>query len=184
VIIVSTRPDGGVSLTRPTNEIMSILTLGGAEDCYSGRVDWDAQIANHVRDGIREVVAVRWIKHFRSGGLTDAEAYELIRDRDTKPEWSGKELWKPSEAPIDRWFRNAWKRSHNGGPIYIAIDRAKPIQFKHIVSAIEREKKRRSNEMDYFDIPVEVDLLAIREKIRRASDEIELRHIWPDGLNS
>ena len=177
MIIVSTRPDGGVSFNTPFPEIMSILTLGGAEEGYSSRVDRDAQIAAFVRDGIRETIAVRWFDSVVSGGLTDAEAYDLIKDRTTKPDWTGHELWEAS--PTDRWFRNAWKRSPNGGPIYVDLERARPVQFKHIKSAIDLETKRRASEIDLFDVPVEVDLVGVRQQIYAAQDEIELRQIWP-----
>jgi hypothetical protein len=176
--IVSTGNGGWVHVTHPTNEIMSIFTNGGAPDGYFGRIDRDYQIAEMVKRGVRECDAVRWIKHLFSGGLTTAEAYELIRDRDTKQEWTGKELWDKGELP-DRWFRDAWKRSANGGPIYVSLDRAKPIQFKRIRSAIEAENKRRRDDLDLFDTPIECDLAMIRERIRRANDEIELRQIWP-----
>lgn len=164
--IVSTRKDG-VSITYPTNEIMQILTCGGAPKGYLGPFTADGQIASMVERGIREDVAHKYIKHLLCGGMTDAEAYELIRDRDTNREWSGKELWDCSDIPHDRWFRDAWYRSHNGGPIEIDLSKAKPVQYRRIKSAI----------VDDIDAP-EVDLPAIRERIRSARDLRELRSIW------
>jgi hypothetical protein len=179
VIIFSTRPDGGVSTIAPSAEIMSFFTLGGKpKKMYCGRVD--GQINAIVQEGIRESVAVRWVKAVREGGLTDAEAYELIRDRQVKPDWTGHELWE--SGPQDRWFRNAWRRSPNGGPIYVDLSRARPIQFKHIRTAIEVENKRRADDIDLFDAPIECDLLKVRQRILAASDEIELRMIWPKGV--
>jgi hypothetical protein len=181
--IVSTGKDGAVFVTHPTTETMTFLTHGGAPDGYFRRVDRDEQIERMVGRGIRQVVAVKWITVLFTGGLTDAEAYELIRDRDTHADWSGKELWNRSEIPADRWFRDAWKRSPNGGPIYVNLDRAKPIQFRRIRSAIEDENKRRQNELDLFDALFECDLPALRERIRSVDDERALRAIWPDGLS-
>lgn len=180
--IVSTRPDGGVSITYPTDEIMAIFTLGGAPDGYFGRIDWDGQIASYVKRGIREVTAVKWVRSLINGGLTTAEAYELIRDRDTAPDWTGKELWDRADIPADRWYRNAWHRSHNGGPIDISLSLARSIQFREIKNAVACENKRRESDLDLFDIPVACDLAVFRERIRKASDEIELRHIWPKEL--
>ena len=180
--IVSTRPDGGVSITHPSAEIMAIFTLGGAPEGYFGRLDWDAQIASMTGRGIRESVAVRHVRALISGGLTTAEAYELIRDRDTASDWSGKELWARAELPADRWFRDAWHRSANGGPIVINLSRAKSIQFREIKNAVDSENKRRQSDLELFDIPVACDLAFFRERIRKASDERELRRIWPKEL--
>lgn len=182
--IVSTGKDGWVYITHPTPEIMSIFTNGGAPDGYFGRIDWDAQIASMVDRGVSERTATKWVRSVLSGGLTDAEAYELIRDRDTQPDWNGKELWERADIPTDRWFRDAWKRSPNGGPIYVSIERAKPIQFKRIRSAIEDENRRRKNELELFDVPFECDLPAMRERIRSVDDERALRAIWPVALPS
>ena len=41
------------------------------------------------------------------------------------------------------------------------------------------ENERRKNDIELFDVPVECDLLLIRERLRKANDEIELRQIWP-----
>jgi hypothetical protein len=180
--IVSTRPDGGVSITYPSAEFMAFFTLGGAPYGYFGRIDWDGQIASMTGRGIRESVAVQWVRSIINGGLTTAEAYELIRDRDTAPEWTGKELWDRADVPRDRWFRNAWYRSHNGGPICVDLGRAKSIQFREIKNAVDCENKRRKSEIDLFDIPVACDLAFFRERVRKASDEFELRCVWPKGL--
>ena len=181
MIIVSTRPDGGVSITYPSSEIMSWLTLGGAPKGYFDcPIDWDAQIEDMTSRGIYSDVAERYVRGVLCGGFTDAEAYGLLRDRDTKPEWSGKELWDRSEIPVDRWFRDAWRRSKNGGPIYIDLQRAKPVQFGRIRAAIDIENKRRQNDINLFDIPVDCDFIEMRKRIRDANDEIKLRRIWPD----
>ena len=179
MIIVSTRPDGGVSCTIPSLEIMSWLTSGGSPEGYFCGIDWDAQINDMTSHGIYADVAESYVRGVRCGGFTDAEAYGLIRDRDTKPEWSGKELWDRSEMPVDRWFRDAWRRSHNGGPIYIDLQCAKSVQFSRIRAAIAKEERRRKDNIDLFDVPVECDLRRIRERIRRAREEAALRGIWP-----
>ena len=59
------------------------------------------------------------------GGCTDAEAYEIMRDRFCAHLGSGIELWDTTDVPKDRWFREAWVRSHNGGPIDISLTKAR-----------------------------------------------------------
>ena len=190
--VVSTRPDHGVSITVPTNEIMPVLTHGGAPEGYFGRtLDRDWEIEKWVRDphwhsrlsfGQREQLAARWVDHFISGGLTDAEAYGLVRDKDSNDEWIGSELWDLSDIPTDRWFRDAWVRSHNGGPISVDLKLSKPIQFIRIKTEVDLETKRRGNDMELFDVQVDVDLRTIREKIKAARNQTELRCLWPTLL--
>ena len=180
--IVSTMLDGGVALTSPSKEIMDIFTRGGAPEGYWSRIDWDAQIASMVRRGIHEIVAVKWVQHLRSGGLTDAEAYELIRDKDTLPGWTAGELWDRSEVPADWWFRDAWKRSHNGGPIYVDLNIARCIQFREIQTAVHVENERRKKDFDLWQSQFECDMAAVREMIKRKNDLLELRRVWPEGL--
>ena len=158
---------------------MAIFTNGGAPKDYFLGMTRDGQIASFVNRGIREDVAFKWMNALLMGGLTDAEAYELIRDKDTALDWTGKELWDRDEVPADRWYRDAWSRSHNGGPININLSRAKSIQFREIKNAVDSENKRRQSDLELFDIPVACDLAFFRERIRKADDEIELRHIWP-----
>lgn len=138
--IVSTRPDRGVSITYPTPEIMAMLTHGGAPEGYFGRaLDRGWEIEKFIRDeswhgslstASRERLAARWIDCVMFGGLTDAEAYGLIRDKDTNDDWTAKEL--TDDIPQDRWFRDAWVRGHNGGPIEIDLGRARSAHFRHL----------------------------------------------------
>ncbi len=180
--IVSTRPDGGVSITHPTAEFMTIFTNGGAPAGYFLGMTRDGQIASFVKRGIREDVAVKWMDALLLGGLTDAEAYELIRDKDTKPEWTGNELWDRTELPTDRWFRDAWKRSHNGGPIYIDLNIARRIQFREIQTAVHVENERRKKDFDLWQSQFECNMAAVREMIRSKNEPLELRRVWPEGL--
>lgn len=157
--IVSTREDG-VSITYPTREIMSMLTCGGAPPGYFGKMSIDGQIASMVSRGIPEWVAFKYLKHLFCGGLTDAEAHELIRDRDTAPDWTAKELWDCSDVPQDRTYRDAWRRSHNGGPIEIDLSKARTIQLRRVKAGRDAAQ-----------------LFEIRRRIWSTRDVQELRHI-------
>lgn len=157
---------------------MAALTHGGAAEAWRGRSDRDQEITNLVAGGLPESVAVRWVAAWLTGGLTDAEAFELIRDKDTGDDWTGKELWDCSDIPGDRWFRGAWHRSHNGGPISVNLGRAKAIQFRRIKDAVERENERRLEE-DFSCPLIEFDSSAIKTLIERSLDENELRSVWP-----
>ncbi len=176
--IVYTRFDGGVSICYPTNDVISWMGCGGYwNDRPRGFLE--AQIERQIAAGHEPDASRRFAHAVQFGGCTTAEALEIIRDRDCAHLGTAIELWDLSEVPNDRWFRNAWRRSHNGGPISVNLKLAKPIQFGRIRDAIELENKRRNSDINLFDVPVEVDLMAMREKIRDARDEIELRSIWP-----
>ena len=116
------------------------------------------------------------------GGCTDAEAYELMRDRFCAQHGSGIELWDVGDVPKDRWFRDAWVRSHNGGPIDISLTKAMGIQFRRIKMAVDRENGRRRADINLFDRLIAAGLVAIRDAIRRADDVASLRRVWPRDL--
>ena len=180
-IVYTRHADGGVSICCPSDWAVTMMGCGGLwQDQPRGMAD--RQIASMVERGIREDVAARYANAVMFGGCTTAEALEIIRDRDCAPHGTGIELWDLSEVPRDRWFRDAWRRSHNGGPISIDLRLAKPIQFARIKTALAAENRRRAEDMDSFDALIEVDFLKLRESIRAVRDEIELRHIWPAQL--
>lgn len=173
--IVYTRHDGGVSVCCPSDWAISVMGCGGLWDHLPHGV-MDRQIASMVNRGVSEDVAYRYAKAVMLGGCTTAEALEIIRDRDC---FNGiaHEVWDRSDVPKDRWFRNAWRRSHNGGPISVNLELAKPLQLRHIAGAVfEKNRKRRSELLP----DIEIDRDRIRNSVMRARDEQELRSIWID----
>jgi hypothetical protein len=116
------------------------------------------------------------------GGCTDAEAYELMRDRFCAHHGSGIELWDVGDVPRDRWFRDAWVRGHNGGPIDISLSKARGIQFRRITDAVDQENARRRADINLFDRPIQPDWSAMRDAIHRADDIGDLRRVWPEVL--
>ena len=128
--------------------------------------------------------AHRFVMSMQFGGCTDAEAYELMRDRFCAHHGTGIELWDVGDVPSDRWFRDAWVRSHNGGPIDISLPRARGIQFRRTKRAVDIENKRRLEDIDHFDRPIQPDWSVICDAIRRADDVGDLRRVWPRELGS
>lgn len=181
--IVYTRFDGGVSICCPSDECVSYMSCGGYWDGHP-RGCVERQIEAQIAAGHDPDAAMRFAHAMQFGGKTTAEALEIIRDRDCGHRGTAIELWDVEDVPSDRWYRNAWYRSHNGGPISIDLSRARLLQFKHIRAAIVAETKRRQDDLELFDVPVDVDLGLVRERIRKARDEIELRRVWPLELVS
>lgn len=195
-VIVSTRSDRAVDLTTPTNDIMKILTHGGAPEGYWGRaLDRNWEIEKLVRDGKREIVAARWVDAIILGGYTDAEARGLIADKDVPSDHAGIELWDFAEVPQDRWFRNAWRRSRNGGPIDIDFDIARRAQANAAVSAREDRLRDLRHQLN-VDLILSADASAKRRQIDQLErDDLfapmaaartidELRAAWPAVLTT
>lgn len=124
--VVYTRPDGGVSICAPSITALRYMTGGG------GR--WDGfppgflerQIAKQAEE-CGEWGAVRFVRAMQFGGLTTAEAYGVMRDRFCAHLGTGCELWAVEDVPTDRTYRDAWRRSHNGGPIW--LDERKVVEI-------------------------------------------------------
>jgi hypothetical protein len=175
---VYTRFDGGVSVCCPADDAISWMGCGGYwADRPLGFIE--TQIERQIADGRNADAARRFANAIAFGGCTTAEALEIIRDRDCAHLGTAIELWDVDDVPRDRWFRNAWRRSHNGGPISIDLKKAKPIQFTRARSFVEQENKRRSTDLDLWNMPIEVDWPRFREHVLCARDEVDLRKIWP-----
>jgi hypothetical protein len=72
------------------------------------------------------------------GGLSMPEAYAVMRDRFCVHLGTGCELWNVDDVPTDRTYRNAWRRSHNGGPILLDERKVMEIDEARAWAAYER----------------------------------------------
>lgn len=173
--ILYTRHDGGVSVCHPTRDVFNIMQHGGYwNDRPHGFVS--AQIERQISSGIAPDHARRFAHAVAFGGCSEAEAWEIIRDRDCARHGTQHELIDTGELP-PRWFRDAWSRSANGGPVNINLEKAKPIQWSRLVQAVSQENKRR--EFDLFGgPPIKLPKLTIQSAIRNARDAEELERIW------
>jgi hypothetical protein len=90
--------------------------------------EWE--VHKHVRDprwrpdlawGEREALARRWVDAMADGGLTAGEAVRLIAERDRPADSLAMDIIDPGELP-ERYYRAAWRRSSNGGPVWIDDD--------------------------------------------------------------
>lgn len=176
--IVFNRHNGGVSVCTPSKEVLGQMLHGGF---WAGKPKSfiDEQVRRQGLAGIREDHAARFAKAIYYGGVSEREAYEIIRDRDTARLGTLHELQDTEDLPSDRWFRDAWRRSHNGGPIGIALEPARLAHWGRLTDAAEIANKARTRALRPLP-PINID--AFRAPIERARDTDELRQIWPDGL--
>lgn len=179
-IVYTRHSDGGVDVCVPVPEIFRIMQCGGYwDDRPRGFVQ--RQIDLQIEGGIAPDHARRFAHAVAFGGCSEAEAWDIIKDRDCARHGTLHELIDTSELP-DRWFRDAWKRSANGGPVGVDLEKARIIQWQKILAAVSQENKRR--ELDLFGLaPIKLPKLTYQNAIRHARDDEELRRIWVPGLS-
>lgn len=119
--ILATRPDGGVSITIPSEMGILYLMHGptGPWHPWFGEGWWFAirQWRSQVKRGVPAKAAWVYAQTMLKGGVTRREAVEIIAARDSRG--AAIEIVDVSEIPDDRTYRDAWRRSANGGPIWI-----------------------------------------------------------------
>lgn len=145
--IVYTRPDGGVAICVPSLTALAYMTGGGGR--WDDILRWDRefldrQIAAQARHGVGERAAARFVYAMQWGGLTTAEAYGVMRDRFCAHLGTGCELWDTADVPTDRTYRDAWRRSHNGGPIVIDERKAMEIDEARAWRAYQKWRAGRT----------------------------------------
>jgi hypothetical protein len=173
--IVYTRHDGGVTVNCPAPEIFRELQSGAWACKPNGFVD--QQVFFGVKDGRDPDGVKRFCQAMVKGGVTERDVWALIRDRDCLHKGTLHELYDVEDLP-DRWFRGAWSRSRNGGPIGIDLEKAKPIQWNKARQAVADENKRREEAFDPLPL-IAPPWETLRSAMRHARDHDELRRVWP-----
>ncbi len=181
-IVYTRHSDGGVSVCTPTEWAISVMMCGGLWAEHP-RGFAEAQIERQIARGVDPDAARRYVRAVQFGGLSEAEAYAVIRDRDCAHLGHTIELMDYDELP-DRWFRNAWRQGGNSGRVRVDLHLARPLQWHHIRQAVSAENKKRQESYDPKRL-IEPNWDQIRSAIRRASNVEDLRRIWPmDSLHA
>lgn len=171
--------EGGVGVFIPTADIFRVMQCGGYwNDRPHGFVG--AQIERQIQSGIAPNHAKRFARAVAFGGVPEWEVWDIVKDRDTARLGTLHDLIDTDDLP-DRYFRNAWSRSANGGPVGIDLNKAKPLQWDYIQRAVKIETNRREESFEELP-PLNVPWNTIRSAIKYARDDSELRRIWPDGI--
>lgn len=125
-VIVTTTPHGGVALTNPSGDIIRAMCGGGFWHRPT-RGFIDTQIERKIARGMLPDAARRLCRALAFGGCVDHEALAIIRDADCAHLGTAHELWDIDDIPTDRTYRDAWRRSRNGGPIILDERKAREI---------------------------------------------------------
>jgi hypothetical protein len=149
-------------------EFLTWLSEGGFWD-NKPRDAMDRWIESKISQGHDPIGTKSYARALGAGGNTTAETYGLARDFDCLHLGTAFERCSLDDLPQDRWFRNAWQRSQNGGPLYINMKKARKIQLK---------------KLQIFAKAAKVDLQWGRwkQKIRSAETPGILKSVWPKAL--
>lgn len=180
--IVYTRHDGGVTVCRPTRECLRDLQCGGHWGRALPRGFVSTQIERQIAEGRDPDAARRFTMALAFGGLSEPEAWAVVRDRDCGHLGTAHELWSEDDIPRDRWFRNAWRRSHNGGPISIDLEAARPLQWQHIQRAVSEQHAAWDADYRTAGRRIKIDRPALIDALTRARDVDDVRRVWPQDL--
>lgn len=182
--LVYTRPCGGVSVCFPTTEAMRTMTGRGGywddrprsflDELVYRKSSSELQKGHH----ITEDAAWRFIRAMQYGGCSTADAFEVIAEHDCSRFGHTVDLQDTDDLP-DRWFRDAWRRSRNGGPPVVDMVKARPIQLDKIKAAVTTFNKPRLALGRKPSVP---NWWTIGKAIRHATDENELRRVWPQSV--
>lgn len=142
--LVYTRFDGGVSVCAPSLTAMAYMTNGGGRWDGFPRGFLERQIAEQAKYGVGERAAARFVRAMQFGGLSSSEAYGIMRDRFCAHRGTGCELWNVEDIPSDRTYRDAWRRSANGGPILLDEKKVKALQEARMWEVWEKRSAKRS----------------------------------------
>lgn len=171
--------DGRLILQRPVEDVFKAMTLGG--------IDWnkpkgfvEKQIKLQMKSGISKEHAEAFAKAIAFGGLTDAEAWEVFKNRDCFRFGHFFVLVDIEDLPESRWFRNAWALNNNGA-VAVNLDKARNLQWMRIKTQVNEENKKR--ELDIFGSPeIKLDRVTLFNAIAKANSVHALEKIWPEEL--
>jgi hypothetical protein len=175
-VLFTRKTDGGVSIFNPSLRTVSVLQQGNGYGRMLKRGTLEVQTQRLIEDGIDQDIAQTFVNAYAFGGNTEAEALKILIDRSCAHEGLHIDVVTKQELP-PRFYRNAWIRSPNGGPVNISLDKAKIIQWDTLYSSIEAENKKREREFELRPL-IEVPWETIRSSIRHARDVDELSKIW------
>lgn len=142
--VVYTHSQDRVAVCHPDPVFFAGIQHGGVWS-QASRVFCAEQVDRQVASGIPEVVAVRAVDAMARGGLSEAEAWGLLRDRDC---WKGvaHEVVDIADLP-SRLFRDCWRRGHNGGPVTVDLDAAKSAWFARLRKKVKLYNSRRADQL-------------------------------------
>jgi hypothetical protein len=159
--------------------MFSIMQCGGYWD-LAPRGFVEVQVERQIRDGINPDHARRFAQAMAFGGCSESEVWEIIKDRDCARFGIHHEIVSTDDLP-DHWFRDAWARGHNGGPVFVDMVKAREVQWRKILHSVSEENKARRLSLNSRPL-VRISKTEYQKYISRAVDEDELKRVWPESV--
>ena len=129
--ILDTRTGGTVAVTCPAESGISYLMRGASDPFHPwygrGWWFWIVQFNRMLARGVKPGAAYRYARMMMTGGCSRRQAIEIIAERDCGHLGTAIEIVDIDDLPKDRTYRAAWRRSPNGGPVWVDEDRAQQI---------------------------------------------------------
>ena len=126
--ILDTRTGGTVAVTCPAESGISYLMRGASDPFHPwhgrGWWFWIVQFNRMIARGVKPGAAYRYARMMVTGGCSRRDAIEIIAERDCGHLGSAVEIVDVADLPADRTYREAWRRSLNGGPVWIDEEHA------------------------------------------------------------
>lgn len=124
--VVATNADGSVTVIVPSPRCVDVLMTGGAVVDRASAINlllssgsWQSDLTPVTRRRLAET----WVEGLITGGLSEDEAVALIGEYSRAPGMTALEVIEAHDLP-ERTYRNSWRRSRNGGPVYIDEEHA------------------------------------------------------------
>ena len=170
--------DAGVNVYWPEAEIMAWMGVGGYWDDHPVDVRGfvDKQIEIQVSQmGIAVGHAARYARAVAFGGLSSYEAFEVLRDRDNARHGHSFDAIDHEDLP-PRYFRNAWRRGHNGN---ITLDLAECRRYHAYVIEHCVKKENAERILSQRKKLIRPNWDDIERKMKRAVDAEDIAKVWP-----
>lgn len=140
--VLATLPDSRVAIIVPSSRCVDAMRTGGRIHPFAVMHEASKFIAEagwrpDRTPAERADIAMRWIGALAFGGLDEREAVGLIGEVAAPPYATALEIVGADELPADRTHRDAWRRSTNGGPVWIDEEAAQALDEARAWAAYE-----------------------------------------------
>ena len=112
-VLCYVRADKSVAIGHLNHDLIALM-MGTGFGWEQDRIDyeinkWVNPPAPEV--GLSSAIATAYINGIANGGMTESEAIDLIKAKDTPSDCSECHIIEDSDLQTDRYFRNAWEWS-------------------------------------------------------------------------
>ena len=105
-VVVHNRNDGGVTISYFSSSLLAVM-MGTGYGWNQERINYE--VGKFVAGGKAEDIVLPYMEAVANGGVTEAQAIELINAKDDKANCLGCTVIEDTDLPSDQYFRDAWE---------------------------------------------------------------------------